>query len=76
MVWQLHSPTVVMMTDLEEGRRKCEQYWPTFGTADYGPYSVTLAEQKIRADFTIRKLTLTVRKHASDATCTCIYTTL
>jgi protein tyrosine phosphatase len=48
-----------MMTNLEEGRRKCEQYWPKFGTADYGPYSVTLAEQKIRADYTIRKLTLT-----------------
>ena len=60
MVWQLHSPTIVMMTSLDEGRRKCEQYWPTFGTADYGPYSVTLAEQKIRANFIIRKLTLTV----------------
>lgn len=60
MVWQLHSPTVVMMTNLEEGRKKCEQYWPNFGTADYGPYSVTLAEQKIRANYTIRKLTLTV----------------
>jgi protein tyrosine phosphatase len=59
MVWQLHSPTVVMMTNLEEGRKKCEQYWPNFGTTDYGPYSVTLAEQKIRADYNIRKLTLT-----------------
>ena len=54
-----------MMTNLEEGRKKCEQYWPNFGTTDYGPYSVTLAEQKIRADYTIRKLTLTVRVYDS-----------
>ena len=60
MAWQLHCPTVVMMTNLQEGRKKCEQYWPQFGSADYGPYSVTLAEQKILADYTIRKLTLTV----------------
>lgn len=60
MAWQLHSPTIVMMTNIHEGRKKCEQYWPQFGTADYGPYSVTLAEQKIQADYTIRKLTLTV----------------
>lgn len=60
MVWQLHCPTIIMMTNLEEGRKKCERYWPEFGTADYGPYTVTLAEQKILADYTIRKLTLTV----------------
>ena len=60
MAWQLHCPTIVMMTNLEENRKKCERYWPEFGTADYGPYTVTLAEQKILADYTIRKLTLTV----------------
>ena len=60
MAWQLHCPTIVMMTHLEEGRKKCERYWPEFGTVDYGPYTVTLAEQKILADYTIRKLTLTV----------------
>lgn len=60
MVWQLHCPSIVMMTNLEEGRKKCERYWPQFGTADYGPYTVTLAEEKPQADYTIRKLTLTV----------------
>lgn len=60
MVWQLHCPSIVMMTNLEEGRKKCERYWPQFGTADYGPYIVTLAEEKPQADYTIRKLTLTV----------------
>lgn len=60
MVWQLHCPSIVMMTNLEEGRKKCERYWPKFGTADYGPYTVTLAEEKTQADYTIRKLTLTV----------------
>lgn len=66
MVWQLHSPTIAMMTNLTEGRRKCERYWPEFGTQDYGPYTVTLAEQKVLADYTIRKLTLTVSTQSSD----------
>ena len=62
MIWQLHSPTIVMVTNLEEGwKKKCERYWPEFGTADYGPYTVTLAEQQVLANYTVRKLTVTVR---------------
>lgn len=71
MAWQLHCPTVVMMTNLEEGRKKCERYWPEFGTEDYGPYSVTLAEQQVLADYTIRKLTLTVSLGVSLYTIQC-----
>ena len=63
MIWQLHAPTIVMTTNLDEGRKKkCERYWPEFGTAEYGPYSVTLAEQQVLADYVIRKLTVTVSR--------------
>lgn len=68
MIWQLHSPTIVMTTNLDEGRKKkCERYWPEFGTAEYGPYSVALTEQQILADYTIRKLTVTVSRARSSS---------
>ena len=48
-----------MVTNLQEGSSKrCERYWPESGTADYGPYSVTLAEQQVLANYTIRTLEL------------------
>ena len=48
-----------MLTGLhEQGSKKCERYWPEYGTAEYGPYSVTLAEQQVLADYTFSTLEL------------------
>ena len=61
MVWQEKVSSIAMLTNLEEGKSiKCERYWPESGTVEYGPYSVTLTEQLVLADYTIRKLQLEV----------------
>ena len=61
MVWQERSPAIVMITHLSEGgRTKCHQYWPNTGTETFGPFEVSLTEQQILADYTIRKLTVKV----------------
>ena len=50
-----------MVTNVEEGgQQKCEQYWPSQGTKEYGPFKVTLTEQQVFADYTIRQLLVAV----------------
>ena len=51
-----------MLTKVEEeGQRKCEQYWPEQGRMQYvGPLRVTLADQQVFADYTIRTLHIMV----------------
>ena len=50
-----------MVTNLKEGSRaKCEQYWPELGTKEYGPFKVTLTDQQVFADYTIRQLFVSV----------------
>jgi len=61
MVWQERAPSIVMITNLEEGgKTKCEQYWPDSATESFGPFQVSITEQQILADYTIRKLTVKV----------------
>ena len=61
MVWQERAPSIVMITNLEEGGKpKCHQYWPDSGTENYGPFQVTITEQQVLADYTIRMLTVKV----------------
>ena len=45
---------------VERGQQKCEQYWPDEGTKEYGPFKVTLADQQVFADYTIRQLFVSV----------------
>ena len=62
MVWQERAPSIVMITNLEEGGKpKCQQYWPDSGTESFGPFQVSITGQQILADYTIRKLTVQVR---------------
>ena len=54
-----------MVTNLIEGsKKKCEQYWPDSGSSTYGPFKVTLAEQQVFADYTIRTMLLTVSSNS------------
>ena len=63
LVWQERPPTIVMVTNLKEGKKiKCQQYWPESGsTQSYGPFKVTLTDQQVYTDYTIRTLQLEVR---------------
>ena len=62
LIWQERPPTIVMVTNVKEGIRiKCQQYWPESGKKDFGPFQVTITDQQIFADYTIRTLSVSVR---------------
>ena len=62
LMWQEKSPIIVMVTNIKEEKKiKCQQYWPDMDTSDYGPFRVTLNDEEILADYTIRKLHVMVR---------------
>ena len=49
-----------MVTNLvENGKRKCEQYWPDEGSAGYGDIRVQLVDTEKLSEFTIRTLSVT-----------------
>jgi len=62
MVWQHNVNVIVMLTSLvEKGRVKCEQYWPSSATADYGDLSVSLVDEAHHVFYTVRHLLLRPR---------------
>ena len=61
LVWQEKVKVIVMLTRIVEGgQRKCEQYWPDQEPQEYGPFTITLADQQVFADYTIRMLQVKV----------------
>ncbi|XP_052761662.1 receptor-type tyrosine-protein phosphatase S-like [Mya arenaria] len=60
MIWQQKVEKIVMVTNLmEEGKEKCEQYWPRVGTTkDYSVVKVTCQSEDEYAEFTRRLLKL------------------
>ena len=62
LVWQEKVRTIAMVTNVKEGRtKKCEQYWPEGGSGkSYGPFNVSMVEQHVFADYTIRTIELVV----------------
>ena len=67
LIWQERPPIIVMLTNLKEGNKiKCQPYWPESGKKKFGPFTVTITDQQVLADYTIRTLKVTVRNHCSD----------
>ena len=61
LVWQEKPQAIIMVTNLKEGDKvKCQQYWPEASNENYGPFIVTLTEQQIFTDYTIRTLQVKV----------------
>ena len=61
MVWQEQIHVVAMVTNtMEGGQKKCEHYWPEQGAKEYSPFKVTLTDQQVFADYTIRQLFVSV----------------
>ena len=54
-----------MLTNVTEGyQKKCEQYWPeSKQNEEYGPFEVTVVDQKVFADYTVRIMQLEVSSY-------------
>ena len=67
LVWQERAPTIVMITNLVEGTKiKCHQYWPDKDSTKFGPFEVSLIDQQILADYTVRILIVQVLYNVSN----------
>ena len=61
MIWQENAHTIVMVTNIKEDKKtKCQQYWPDSDSKEFGPFRITLADQQIFANYTIRLLQVEV----------------
>lgn len=57
MVWQQHSPIIVMITNIEEVNEKCTEYWPEKHGA-YDGIEVTVNHIIQQDDYVLRLITL------------------
>ena len=62
LVWQENVQAIAMLTNVTEGyQKKCEQYWPeSKQSEEYGPFEVTVVDQKVFADYIVRIMWLEV----------------
>ncbi|VBB26466.1 unnamed protein product [Acanthocheilonema viteae] len=62
VVWEQHCPAIVALTKcVEKGRDKCHQYWPDNDQLSvlYADIEVTLMNETVYKEFTVRELKLT-----------------
>ncbi|XP_067849831.1 receptor-type tyrosine-protein phosphatase eta isoform X1 [Heptranchias perlo] len=59
MIWEHYVPAIVMLTKcVEQGRAKCEQYWPTERPLIFEDKIISLTSEVILPDWTIRDFTI------------------
>ncbi|KAG9470263.1 hypothetical protein GDO78_018395, partial [Eleutherodactylus coqui] len=59
MIWEKDVQVLIMLTKCAElGKVKCEEYWPQRGTKTYGNLSISMTDEEILSDWTIRDFTL------------------
>ena len=63
-MWQEKVRIIAMVTNIIEGwTKKCEQYWPESASEgkSFGPFNLSLVEENIFADYTIRTIQIKVQ---------------
>ncbi|KAH9490846.1 hypothetical protein Btru_033540, partial [Bulinus truncatus] len=66
MLWEQNTERIVMLTNLtEEGKTKCEQYWPDEDKIKFGDIKVKLLTTTTFSDYTIRRLELAKKNEES-----------
>ncbi|KAF1413558.1 Receptor-type tyrosine-protein phosphatase eta, partial [Spheniscus magellanicus] len=59
MIWEKSIYSIVMLTKcVEQGRTKCEQYWPDKQSKSYGDIIVTMVSEIVLPEWTIRDFTV------------------
>uniref|UniRef100_A0A8P0NP06 Receptor-type tyrosine-protein phosphatase eta n=1 Tax=Canis lupus familiaris TaxID=9615 RepID=A0A8P0NP06_CANLF len=59
MVWEKNIYAIVMLTKcVEQGRTKCEEYWPSKQAQDYGDITVAMTSEVVLPEWTIRDFTV------------------
>ncbi|XP_055884637.1 uncharacterized protein LOC106051812 [Biomphalaria glabrata] len=59
MLWEQNVEKIVMLTNLtEDGKMKCEQYWPNEEKLLYGDIKMKLISTETFSDYTVRRLEL------------------
>ncbi|XP_043372321.1 receptor-type tyrosine-protein phosphatase eta isoform X2 [Dermochelys coriacea] len=59
MIWEKNIYAIVMLTKcVEQGRTKCEEYWPDKGSNYYDNITVTLVSEYVLPEWTIRDFTV------------------
>ncbi|XP_073665064.1 receptor-type tyrosine-protein phosphatase eta [Tursiops truncatus] len=59
MVWEKNVYAIVMLTKcVEQGRTKCEEYWPSKQAQDYGDIMVAMTSEIVLPEWTIRDFTV------------------
>ncbi|XP_061057747.1 receptor-type tyrosine-protein phosphatase eta [Eubalaena glacialis] len=59
MVWEKNVYAIVMLTKcIEQGRTKCEEYWPSKQAQDYGDITVAMTSEIVLPEWTIRDFTV------------------
>ena len=68
MTWEQDARVIVMITHLfENGKPKCDLYWPDAGSDTYGDIVVTPTREDVLASYTLRTFSLRKAESAKEA---------
>uniref|UniRef100_H2YNY5 Tyrosine-protein phosphatase non-receptor type 20 n=1 Tax=Ciona savignyi TaxID=51511 RepID=H2YNY5_CIOSA len=70
MMWETESSIIVMLTNLfENGKKKCQKYWPDFGAQrDFKQINVACTQEEVIGCFVKRTFTIKLSEGAYDVT--------